>query len=181
MMKRKLILNIINILLVLLIVFIIVNIAISKINNRPPEFFGYSAFVVQTASMSGEIEVGDLIISKKVDIEEIRLNDNIVFISADYYGKTIVHKVIEINESDDGISFVTKGIANSVEDESPVTADNFYGKCVGVSIILGNLYYMITSTSGLLFLAVTVTSIYFAIKQIKKMIKLSKEKENNDN
>lgn len=81
--------------------------------------FGYSYFVVATGSMSGEIEVDDIIFVKLTD--NVKKNDIITFKNKD--GDIITHRLI----IKDGDRYVTKGDANNASDE-PITKSQIIGK-----------------------------------------------------
>lgn len=101
--------------------------------NKPPAIFGVMPMVVCSGSMSGDapdsIEVDDLIIVVKADMEKMKIGDIIAF----YDDKTVVsHRIIDIRAAEDGkCVFYTKGDANNVAEETPVTVDNFIGKVGG--------------------------------------------------
>lgn len=81
--------------------------------------FGYTYFVVATGSMSGTIEVDDIIFVKVT--KEVRTNDVITFKNKD--GDIITHRLI----TKSGDSYVTKGDVNNVADE-PITKNQIIGK-----------------------------------------------------
>lgn len=97
--------------------------------ERPPSAFGVTSMIVLSGSMSGDapdhIEVGDLIITKSVDPETLKVGDVITYMEQ---GTTAVtHRIIGIN--DDG-SFKTKGDANNAEDREPVLPEKIVGKYI---------------------------------------------------
>ena len=81
--------------------------------------FGYTYFVVATGSMSGTIEVDDIIFVKIT--KEVKTNDVITFKNKD--GDIITHRLI----TKSGDSYVTKGDVNNVADE-PITKNQIIGK-----------------------------------------------------
>ena len=91
-----------------------------------PSVFGYSALTVKTGSMSGTIEIGDLIIIK--DTGDYKIGDIVTFLQK---GDSIptTHRIIDSRE--DG-SFITKGDANNVQDALPVSKDIIFGEVVKV-------------------------------------------------
>ena len=91
-----------------------------------PSVFGYSALTVKTGSMSGTIEIGDLIIIK--DTGDYEIGDIVTFLQK---GDSIptTHRIIDSRE--DG-SFITKGDANNVQDALPVSKDIILGEVVKV-------------------------------------------------
>ena len=100
--------------------------------ERPPSMAGITPLVVLSGSMSGEedghIEVGDLILSQKVDAEELEEGDVISFMD----GQSVVtHRIQGIKETDDGkLEFITKGDANNASDQKPVSQDQLVGRFI---------------------------------------------------
>ena len=91
-----------------------------------PSVFGYSALTVKTGSMSGTIEIGDLIIIK--DTGDYEIGDIVTFLQKSDSIPT-THRIIDSRE--DG-SFITKGDANNVQDALPVSKDIILGEVVKV-------------------------------------------------
>lgn len=91
-----------------------------------PSVFGYSALTVKTGSMSGTIEIGDLIIIK--DTGEYEIGDVVTFL---HEGETVptTHRIISM--VDNGL-FITRGDANNVQDALPVSKDIILGEVVKV-------------------------------------------------
>ena len=80
--------------------------------------FGYTYFVVATGSMSGTIEVNDVVIVKLG--EEVELNDIITYQGEQ--GEFITHRVVKKI----GNQIITQGDVNNTEDE-PITTDDVVG------------------------------------------------------
>lgn len=81
----------------------------------------YYPVVIATASMEPNILVGDIVIIKKTDPDNIKVNDVIEY-QVENYG--VIHRVVEIK--DDG-SFITKGDNNNTIDMFAVTHDQVKG------------------------------------------------------
>ena len=86
--------------------------------------FGYTYFVVASGSMSGTIEVDDIIFVKVT--KDVKNDDVITFIDED--GNLITHRLVNKN----GDKFITKGDVNNVSDD-PITEDQIIGK---VSLVI---------------------------------------------
>lgn len=86
--------------------------------------FGYSYFVVATGSMSGTVEVDDIIFVKIT--KDVKVNDVVTFKNKD--GDIITHRLIKL----DGSRYITKGDVNNVSDEA-ISKDQIIGK---VSLII---------------------------------------------
>ena len=96
--------------------------------SSPRNVFGYSYFTVLSSSMQREIPKGALIITKHIDPEGIRLDDDITFFKDDT--TTITHRVVEIYEDYQETGqpgFRTKGIENPGPDNDIVSAPNVIG------------------------------------------------------
>lgn len=101
---------------------------------------GYHPAVVGSGSMSPTICTGDIVIVKKVNLSEIHVGDIVQYYSDEGY--TITHRVIKIEETPNGLIFVTKGDANDIPDK-PFKADRILGKVVFVIPKLGLIPLMI--------------------------------------
>jgi signal peptidase len=116
---------------VLLLLFaLLVNIFGSKMAGRVPSVFGYSVINIVSGSMEDEIPRGSYILIKKTDAEKIKKDDVICFYSTDpkIYGILNTHRVAEepiITEQ--GIEFITKGDANSINDTETAKGDRVVG------------------------------------------------------
>ncbi len=89
-----------------------------------PSFLGYSSLTIQTGSMSGTMEVGDMIIIKKTN--DYKIGDIITFMPDGAVIPT-THRIINYNEQGE---FVTKGDANNVKDIDSVSKDKIIGEVV---------------------------------------------------
>ena len=83
---------------------------------------GYTFFVVASGSMSGTINVNDMVIVKITD--EFETNDIITYMQENHF---ITHRVISTKND----RIITKGDINNTEDE-PITLDDVIGKVVFV-------------------------------------------------
>lgn len=87
--------------------------------------FGIQPYIVESGSMSPEIETGSIcFINKKADYNEMNVGDIIAF-KLDT-GAFVTHRIYAITEE----GFTTKGDANLVIDNVITTKDNFIGKNV---------------------------------------------------
>ena len=152
--------NILNILLIiafLILIFgIYYNVQTKLLNKEYVNIFGYTFFEVATGSMSGSIEVGDVVLVKIT--KEVQENDIIVFKENNSF---ITHRVVK----KDGDIITTKGDANNTED-SPITIDKVLGKVTGVIENVGIIRKVITSPAVLI--SITITLILLGIVVIYK-------------
>ena len=90
-----------------------------------PSVFGYKPFIVLSGSMETEIYKGDLIISKEVDPETLKVNDIIAFRDAE--DTVTTHRIIEIVDRDGEKLFITKGDNNNSQDQNLVELKDVEG------------------------------------------------------
>jgi len=106
--------------LVLLVTLCIYTFVVTDLMKKDyANVFGYTYFVVASGSMSGTIEVDDIIFVKIT--KNVKEGDIVTFKSQD--GAIITHRLI----SKEGSNYVTKGDVNNVTDET-VTKDQLIGK-----------------------------------------------------
>lgn len=89
-------------------IIMIVNSYVNK--DEAPSVGKYIPFIVQSGSMSGVIEGGDIIITTKIEPDDVKLEDIIAFYDPKGNGVSVVtHRVIDIDETDKGLVFTTVG------------------------------------------------------------------------
>lgn len=126
---RKIIKFIVNLLLwvVIFAAAIVTIISITSKQNGVPDLLGYVPLSIQTQSMEPTIMTGDLIISKRYDENKPKLNsgDIITFFCIEQEKKILkTHRIVEIIENGDMISYRTKGDNNeSIDDGSVAPGD----------------------------------------------------------
>lgn len=125
MKALKIIFKLIKYLLTTIVVLILAVVLIQRFSNNNIKVFGYSIYTIVSESMKPEYDIGDMIFVKNVDKQDIKLNDDIVYMGNidSYDGKIITHRVIRIDNN----QIVTKGINNPIEDP-PIKYDQVYGK-----------------------------------------------------
>ncbi|HUV52658.1 MAG TPA: signal peptidase I [Dehalococcoidia bacterium] len=80
---------------------------------------------VAGGSMSPALNLGDMVIASKVSPDVIREGDIIEFRQGEMM---VIHRVIEIQETEGSKFFITKGDANSVADMDPVSPEQVKGR-----------------------------------------------------
>ena len=125
------IVQILNVLLLIVFVLIMIGVyyivQIKVFQNDYANLFGYTFFEVATGSMSGTIEVGDVVI---VEItKDVNKGEVIVYNEGDNF---ITHRLVE----KEGDHLVAKGDANNSEDK-PITEDQILGRVIYIIPKLG--------------------------------------------
>ena len=116
MTALKKIWNVVSTVLVVLMV-------LSAVFLMGARLFGYECYTVISGSMEPEYMVGDLLYVKKVDVNSIKVGDDITFVlNEDLVVAT--HRVVRVDTENQ--RFYTKGLANDIED-APVHFNNVIG------------------------------------------------------
>lgn len=120
---------IVTIACIILVPVLVINLWImiqSKTNqDKVPSVFGYKPFIVLSGSMEGKILKGDLIITKIIDPEKLKVNDIIAF--RDAQGTVTTHRIIDEVEKDGERLFITKGDNNNAQDQNLVSLQDVEG------------------------------------------------------
>ena len=136
----------------------------------------FNAYVVLSGSMIPAIQVKDIVVTKKIAEEELKIGDIITFISPDtrFGGISVTHRIIDklYDESQGIYTYRTQGDANNVSDAVPVPNENILGKVILKIPKLGYLQDILASKGGLIVLVLipclTILS-YDIMKVFKKM------------
>lgn len=135
-----------------------------------PSVFGYATLSVQTGSMSGTIEAGDLVLIKKTnDYEE---GDIVTFL---HEGEAVptTHRIIGVRS--DG-KFITKGDANNTQDILPVDEAEIFGEVVNVFPKVG-LFFNWVQSEGWLYIVAVLVIVCVGSFLVKTMFEPEEESE----
>lgn len=142
----------------------------------------FNAYVVLTGSMLPEIQVKDVVVTKKVDAKDLKEGDVITFASADsrFLGTIITHRIIKKNPptETEGYTFQTQGDNNNVADNALVPEKNIYGKVIIKIPKLGYLQEFLASDGGwiIVILIPCLTVISYDVVKLIKGLKRKKYK-----
>lgn len=177
---KKILLTIVNILataVIVLAVYMLLMVVLTP-RGEVPSMFGHTVFRTLTGSMAPEIPRDSMIVVKKTDPDEIQVGDVITFYSDDpeLDGAVNTHRVTQIQQTDSGLVFTTKGDANALEDRYPVTQDRLIGKVVFSSVLLGKAVRL--SSNPLIFIPlILVPLVVILILNLRRVWIAAKELE----
>ena len=87
--------------------------------------FHYRMIMIATPSMTGEINEGDAVIYEQYDGRTVKKDEIVVFTKD---GEAlIVHRIVEVQQLNVEIYYITKGDANESADSGFITAENIQG------------------------------------------------------
>jgi signal peptidase len=163
------------------VALLLIVIIVQRVSNNNLSIGGFRVFMIVSESMKGEYDIGDILISKKVGPDKINVGDNVTYLGEEkeLKGLIITHKVVSKYSNNGQAMFVTKGLANSVEDPE-INYDQIYGKVVYKTCILSfiaklmnnKLTYYILFTMIALIMSIEITSAIFEARR--------EEREEND-
>ncbi|MDD3068324.1 MAG: signal peptidase I [Acholeplasmataceae bacterium] len=163
----------IMIFLIALSIMVIGTIAIKR--NEPLYIFGRAVTAIPTGSMEGDLEdsldIGDLAIIKRGNYEDIKIGDIVVFQKpiTDDINILVIHRVIDIKEQ----GLVTKGDANSTQDQGFVTEDEYQGLYVSKITWLKPVVTTVTTSLGktVIFGLITILLLGLLFSEVIHIIK----------
>lgn len=122
---KKILSSIIYIIIIPIITYNIFLIIMSIVNpSKTPSFLGIKTFVIVSGSMEPNLNVGDIVLIKTVDEQEIKVNDIISFRE----GQSIItHRIVEISEEEGIKKYITKGDNNNAKDSNAVEYEEIEG------------------------------------------------------
>lgn len=181
--KKQQILTIIGVVLcVILIPILIVNLTLivkSYVHtDKVPTVGGYCPLIVLTDSMSPEIAMGDLIICREVDPQQVKVGDVISFFDPAGNGSSVVtHRVIELVTEDGVTKWRTKGDNNNTEDTEAVPMENLVGMYTNVRLAgAGNVAMFLQTVPGLIVCVVCPLVLLVGVDVLRRR-KYDKEKQ----
>lgn len=173
--------NAIYTLMFVLVALILVVVIMQRVTDNNITVGGIRMFSVATGSMVPVYEVGDILISREVEAEKIKVGDDLVYVGKEgtFKNKVVTHRVNSIEKQEDGnYKIITQGIANNAEDPE-IDQTQVLGKVMFKMHILSFLGKLVRNIYGiyiLLFIPVGIL-IY---RNIKNLINIGKEDQNNN-
>lgn len=131
----------------------------SKTNqDKVPSVFGYKPFMVLSGSMEGKILKGDLILTKTVDAETLKVGDIIAF--RDAQGSVTTHRIIDEVTSNGVRYFITKGDNNKTQDQNLVELKDVEGIYVLRIPGVGSIMKSLSEPMTIIILVVGITALF---------------------
>lgn len=110
-----------------------------------PKAVGGRPLTVLSGSMTGTYDIGDVVIVKPVDTDDLRVGDVITFQPVSDDPNLTTHRIIALSFGSEGKQFVTQGDANNAPDLSPVKPAQVKGE---VWYSVPKVGYVATSMAG---------------------------------
>ena len=162
------------------VALLLIIIVVQKVTNNNLSVGGFRVFMIVSESMKGEYDIGDILILKSADVDDINVGDNVTYLGekSGMKGLIITHKVVEKKEENGEVYFTTRGIANDVEDPV-IRYDQIYGKVVYKTVILSMIAKLMNNqiTYYILF---TVVALIISIEIASSLVDAKYDSEEED-
>lgn len=159
----KTILNILGTLLLVVLIAVIIVMFNARISGEAPNVFGYQIFRVSSGSMEPELLVGDVIIVKDTQPQDVQLGDVVTYKGeqGDLDGKFITHKVIATPKYVDGeYCFETQGIAEGTIPDPLWYEDQLVGVYVCKIPFIDKMYNFFLQPYGLIAFVLVIVALF---------------------
>lgn len=158
--------------LIIAAVFSIFSFVQSKRNsNYIPGIGPYKFMAVLSGSMRPTFNVYDMIVDKTVNSNDLQTGDVITMREGD---ALVTHRIVKIEEKDGKKSFVTRGDANNVEDQTPVAPEQVQAKYLFRIPYMGLVLSRIREPIGI-GIVLSVFMFFTMIELIQQIMKVKKK------
>ena len=178
--ENNIIYRIFRVIMYVIVVLLLIVILVQNLTKNNLSIGGFRVFVIVSESMKGEYDIGDILISKHADVDEINIGDNVTYKGEvnEFKDIIITHKVVEKKQKGNDYFFVTKGIANQIEDPE-IRYDQIYGKVIYKTILLSAIAKLMNNqlTYYVLF---TLIALIISIEIVSSLFDKENEKEEDE-
>lgn len=160
----------------LLIIYVVFTLFQRFTNNS--SFLGYRLFNVATGSMIPVYNINDVIIVKETDVSTLKVGDDVAYkgTRAGLEGKIITHRIIKIEEDNNGeVRFFTQGV-NSEHVDPSISGNQILGKVEGKLFFINELNHVVKSNLGFFFLVFCPLVLVIALEIAQSVIEYKLEK-----
>lgn len=134
---KKIFNTVIYLILIPVLVYNISLIIQALINPKEtPSFLGIKTYVIISGSMQPELDIGDIVVVKKVEKKQLNKGDIISFRQGQ---NVITHRIYDITLEENELKIQTKGDNNNTKDEGIITYNDIEGKVIKKVSKLGNI------------------------------------------
>jgi signal peptidase len=155
------------ILLIIIVVCALCSFALST------QVSGYRGFIVLSGSMEPLIPTGAVVFTKRISPSTLHIGDIITFISPTRNHEFITHRIVNITNKKDLLTFDTKGDKNKSKDTWILTQGGVVGKVVYFVPEIGYALSFISSKLGLVLL-ILLPSVYIFLEEVKNIVAILK-------
>lgn len=180
MSKLEVIITVIKSICAIILILLVAVLALQRFSNNEIAIGGIRIFSVATESMVPKYKVGDVLVVKEVDVDTLKVGDDITYLGKvdSFAGRVVTHQIIDIEETTEGKIYHTKGIANEIEDPT-IEGDQIYGKVIYKCILI-SLLTKLTQNMTLFFIVVFIPFAILIFLQIKDSMDARDDEEDDE-
>lgn len=166
----------------IILILLIAVLALQRFSNNKIAIGGYRAFNVATGSMIPTYQIGDVLIVKEVNPDELKEGDPVSYLgkSGSFAGKIVTHRIIKIEETENGKVFHTKGDNNDSEDPL-IKGDQIYGKVIYKCKIISMLTKLMNNLTAFYVIVFIPLGILIFLQIKDRLDEKREEKQEDDN
>ena len=140
--------------------------------------FGYGLFTVATGSMAGVYNINDVIAVKDYDVNKLKIGDDIAYRGkmGGLEGMLITHRIINIEDTDKGRLYTTKGV-NALAEDPKINGDQILGKVVGVVPIITQINHLVKTQLGFFLLVFCPLVLIIVLEVLQTITDIKVEKD----
>lgn len=151
-----------------------------------PKALGWTGIVVLSGSMEPELKTGGIAFIDEVDTTTLKAGDVITFRPFTDQNNMVTHRIIEVQDTANGLHFVTKGDANSDADLTPVADNQVVGEVQYHLPYAGHLvdklnnrnnYYLIVGIPAALLILNEIGSLYTEFRKTRSRKGMSEPRQ----
>ena len=143
-------------------------------NKETKGILGYKAYIITTDSMKPTIKTGDIVIVKNTEEEKIKVEDIITFKRDE---NIVTHRLVDIQETEQGKKYITKGDNNNVNDYKEVLYSEIEGVKVLVIPRVGNLILLLEDNVYIILIINLILIIYVNTKRVEEKRRMRRERK----
>ena len=101
----RIIKTVLNVVIGIFIVLFLLVVCLQRFTDNNLSLFGFRMFTVLTGSMEPKYNVGDVLFSKSIAPDDIKVGEAISYLgkSGDVKDKVVTHEVVEIETAENGV------------------------------------------------------------------------------
>ena len=176
----NIILGIIKFIIYAFLILLLVTILVQKISQNKKTIGGFMVFTVASESMVPEYKVGNILFTKKVPEEDLKVGDNITYLGMEgrMANLVITHKIVKIEKENGVTKFTTRGLQNIIPDP-PIVYSQIYGKVVYRTIFLSLIAKLMNNQLSY-YLLFIIVGVIISIDIVSAMFDSDDEEEEED-
>ncbi len=173
--------TIIKLICIILLICLIAVLALQRFSNNEIAIGGFRIFNVATESMVPKYLVGDVLIVKEIETNDLKVGDDVTYLGKEgsFKNRVVTHQIIQIDETENGKVFHTKGIANEVEDPT-IEGDQIYGKVIYKCLIFSQLTKLMNNMTAFYIVVFVPFAILVSLQLKDAILGRSDDEEDDD-